>query len=347
MSKIFLINVLFLLLSCSQISQTDYSLPEDCEGKCEIANDMNSFHDALINSSASFSNCICLGEGVFEGEIRVGKSLRIVGRKDGSTYLKKLVISDADNVLLKDFSFRGVSADSSVLRISGSSATIDNVSLNGISASSLSGGRGIVVTGKKSDLKIKNTKIEKTDGTCILIDGSHDVFLENVSLSKCGFAGVWVQNQSGNEGFLSIKNSSFSENSAAAVEILGNTTLVVSETTLKNIKKREIMLESVGDGIVVKNFNVSKNKSIVVEDSLIDGFARAGIIIDGDIGTQSVGAVFKNLSIYSKEGSLGLVVQNAVEPETLRTGIVRNDFATADEERTEELFIIDSFFELQ
>ena len=347
MLKIIFILVLFLLLSCSQTSQSDYSLPEECGGRCETVNDMNSFHDALINSSAAFSNCVCLGEGVLEGDIRIGKPLRIIGRKDGSTYLKKLIISDTYDVLLKDFSFNGLSSDSSAIHISGSSVTMENISLNGISAASLSGGRGIVVTGNKSNVKIKNSRIEKTDGTCVLIDGFHDVSLENVSLSKCGFAGVWVQNQSESGGNLSIKNSTFSENSAAAVEILGNTALAVSGSTLKNIKKREIMLETVGDGIVVKNFNVSKNKSVVVEDSVIDGFARAGIVIDGDGGGEAVGAVFGNLSISSKDGTLGLVIQNALEPENLRAGIVRNDFAAADRERTEELFIIDSFFELQ
>lgn len=347
MLKIIFILVLFLLLSCSQTSQSDYSLPEECGGRCETVNDMNSFHDALVNSSAAFSNCVCLGEGVLEGDIRIGKPLRVIGRKDGSTYLKKLIISDTYDVLLKDFSFKGVSSDSSAIHISGSSVTMENISLNGISAASLSGGRGIVVTGNKSDVKIKNSKIEKTDGTCILIDGFHDVSLDSVSLSKCGFAGVWVQNQSESGGSLSIKNSTFSENSAAAVEILGNTALAVSGSTLKNIKKRDIMLESVGDGIVVKNSAVSKERSLVVEDSVIEGFARAGIVIDGNGEVEAVGALFRNISIYSKEGLLGLVVQNALEPSALRSGIVRNDFAAADKERTEELFIIDSFFELQ
>jgi len=347
MLKIVIVLIFVFLLSCSQPSQGDYSLPEECGGRCESANDLNSFHDALVNSSAAFSNCVCLGEGVFEGDIRIGKPLRVIGRKDGSTYLKKLIISDTYDVLLKDFSFKGVSSDSSAIHISGSSVTMENISLNSISAASLSGGRGIVITGGKSDVKIKNSKIEKTDGTCILIDGFHDVSLDSVSLSKCGFAGVWVQNQSESGGSLSIKNSTFSENSAAAVEILGNTALAVSGSTLKNIKKRDIMLESVGDGIVVKNSAVSKERSLVVEDSVIEGFARAGIVIDGNGEVEAVGALFRNISIYSKEGLLGLVVQNALEPSALRSGIVRNDFAAADKERTEELFIIDSFFELQ
>lgn len=346
MIKIIFLVILFSLFSCSQTSQSDYSLPEECGGRCETATDMNSFQDALVNSSAAFSNCICLGEGVFEGEIRIGKPLRVIGRKDGKTYLKRLVISNTYDVLLKDFSFKDLHSESSALYVDDSSVTMENLSFYDIAAASLSGGRAIIVSGNNSDIRIKDSKIEKTDGTCLLIDGSHNVSLENVSLSKCGFAGVWVQNQSETAGNLSVKNSNFSEISAAAVEILGNTALAVSESTLKNIKKRDIMLESVGDGIVVKNFNVSKNKSIIIENSVIDGFARAGIIIDGGDG-QTVGAVFKNLSISSKEGSLGLVVQNAVEPDDLRAGILRNDFDSADRERSEELFIIDSFFELQ
>ncbi|MBP5406457.1 right-handed parallel beta-helix repeat-containing protein [bacterium] len=347
MLKIVFLVILFSLLSCSKTSQSDYLLPEECGGRCETATDTDSFQDALVNSSAAFSNCICLGEGVFEGEIRIGKPLRVIGRKDGRTYLKRLVVSNTYDVLLKDFSFRDLHSGSSALYVDESSVTMENISFFNVAAASLSGGRAIVVSGNESKIRIKDSRIEKTDGTCILIDGSHDVSLENVSLSKCGFAGVWVQNQSETAGNLSVKNSNFSEISAAAVEILGNTTLAVSESTVENVKKRDIMLESVGDGIVVKNFNVSKSGSIVIENSVIDGFARAGIIIDGGGDGQSVGAVFKNLSISSKEGSLGLVVQNAVEPDALRAGILRNDFDSADRERTEELFIIDSFFELQ
>lgn len=343
---VFVLSLIFIL-SCSESGTSGYSLPEECNGKCYHAGDTDSFYDALINSSAAFSNCICLGEGIFDGKIRVGKPLRIIGRNDGKTYLKNLVISNARDVLLKDFSFRGVSAEESALYISGSSVTIDNLSFYDISASSLAGGRGIVVSGGGSNVKIRDSKIEKTDGTCLLVNGAHNVSLENVSVSKCGFAGVWVQNQSVRRGNLVVENSDFAENSAVAVEILGNTSLKIVGTLLENVKKREIMFESVGDGIVVKNPYISESGSIVVENSVISGFARAGIILDGENAFLPVRAGLKNVSIFSDEGSFGLIVQDAVESASLRSGIARNDFSASDILQTEKLFIIDTFFDLQ
>ena len=347
MNRFLFISSFIFILSCSESGVPGYSLPEECGGKCFQANDTNSFYDALINSSAAFANCICLGEGIFDGKIRVGKPLRVIGRNDGKTYLKNLVISDARDVLLKDFSFKGVSAEESTLYISGSNVTIENLSFYDISAASLAVGRGIVVSGRESDVRIKNSKIEKTDGTGLLVNGVHRISLENVSVSKCGFAGVWVQNQSEMRGSLIVENSDFSENSAVALEILGNTSLKIAGSTLSDIKQRIFMLESVGDGIVVKNPYLSENSSVVVEDTFISDFARAGIILDGENGSLPAGADLKNVSIFSDNGSFGLVVQDALESASLRSGIVRNDFSESDIRQREKLFIIDSFFELQ
>jgi len=108
-----------------------------------------------------------------------------------------------------------------------------------------------------------------------------------------------------------------------------------------------VALETVGDGIVVKNPFLSESASVTVENSTISDFARAGIILDGGEGSSSVGAAFRNLSVFSESGSFGLVVQNAVESAGLREGITRNDFSSADMKREDELFIIDTFFELQ
>lgn len=347
MIKLLLIFSLVLVLSCSESGISDYSLPEECGGKCWQAGDTNSFQDALVNSAASFSNCICLSEGIFEGKIRIGKPLKIIGRKDGGTFLKNLVISNTYDVLLKDFSFKGVSVEESALYISGSSVTLENLSVQDVSAASLAGGRGIVVSGGESDVKIRNSIIEKTDGTCLLVNGVHKVSLENVSVSKCGFAGVWVQNQSGKRGNIVIENSTFKENSAVAVEILGNSSLKVTGSTFENIKKREFMLESVGDGIVVKNPHISEKDSVVIESSVISDFARAGIIFDGENGTLPAGAVLKDISLFSDKGSFGLIVQNALEDDSLRRGIIRNDFSVSDSMQSDELFIIDTFFDLQ
>ncbi len=325
----------------------DYDLPEDCGGKCYVAHDINSLQDALINSAAAFSNCVCLGSGVFESSVMIAKPLRLFGRKDGSTYLKSLAVSDTSGVLLRDFSFKDVSTDSAALFISGSSVEIENVSFSNIGAASVSGGRGIVVSGNESEVFIKNSKIEKTDGTGILINGAHKVFLENVNVSKCGFAGIWAQNQSEDSGILSVSGGRIEENSAVAVEILGKTALKISGTVIKNIKKRDVAFETVGDGIVVKNPFLSESGSVAIENSSVSDFARAGIILDGGSSTEEPGAEFKNLSLVSDRGSFGLVVQNAAETQSLRNGIVENDFSSADIKREGELFIIDSFFELK
>lgn len=347
MTKLLFIFSFILILSCSENGISDYSLPEECGGKCYVAHDINSLQDALIDSSAAFSNCICLGSGVFEGSVLVAKPLRVFGRKDGSTYLKSLAISDVSGVLLRDFSFKDVSSGSAALFISGSSVEMENISFSGISAASVFGGRGIVISGKESEVLIKNSKIEKTDGTGILINGAHKVTLENVTLSKCGFTALWAQNQSESRGFLSVSGGTFSDNGAAAVEILGNTTLQISGTSVEGVRKRDVALETVGDGIVVKNSFLSEAESVTIENSSICGFARAGIIIDGAESSAAVGVKFKNLSLFSESGSFGLVVQNAVEEASLREGITRNDFSSADMKRDGELFIIDTFFELQ
>ena len=347
MTKLLSIFSFILILSCSENGISDYSLPEECGGKCYAAHDINSLQDALIDSASAFSNCICLGSGVFEGSITVAKPLRLFGRKDGSTYLKSLAIIDTSGVILRDFSFKNISTGSAALFISGSSVEMENISFSGIAASSVFGGRGIVISGRESEVLIKNSKMERTDGTGILINGAHKVILEYVSVSKCGFAALWAQNNSGKKGNLSVFGGNFSDNGAAAIEILGNTTLQISESSIEGVRKKDVMLESVGDGIVVKNSFLSEGESVTIENSLISGFPRAGIILDGADASASIGAKFKNLSIFSEQGSFGLVVQNAVEEASLREGITRNDFSSADIKRDEELFIIDTFFELQ
>lgn len=347
MTKLLLIISFIFILSCSENGISDYSLPEECRGKCYSAHDIDSLQDALINSAGAFSNCICLGSGVFEGSVTVAKPLRIIGRKDGSTCLKSLAVSDTSGVFLRDLSFKNIAVSSAALYISGSSVEMENITFSGIGASSVFGGRGIIVSGKESEVFIKNSKMERTDGTGILINGPHNVHLENVTLSKCGFTALWAQNQSEKSGFLSVSGGTFYDNGAAAVEILGNTALQISGSSIEGVKKREVMLETVGDGIVVKNAFLSEAGSLFIENTSVSGFVRAGVILDGVESSSATGASFQNLSIFSESGSFGLVVQNAAEESSLREGIIRNDFSSADLKREEELFIIDTFFEVQ
>lgn len=347
MLRFVFVSVLLLVISCSEDAGSAYSLPDECGGKCFVAHDTTSFQDAAVNSAAAFSNCVCLGEGVFEGSVTIAKPLKLIGRKDGTSYLKNLAVSETSGVLLRDFSFKDFSSESAALFISGSSIEIENVSFSNIGAASVFGGRGIVVSGKGSEVFIRNSKIEKTDGTGILINGPHKVFLENVDVSECGFAGIWAQNQSDDEGILSVSGSKINGNSAVAVEILGRTSLKISGSRIENVKKRDVALETVGDGIVVKNPFLSENGSVAIENSSVSDFARAGIILDGDDSRASPGAIFKNLSISSVAGSFGLVVQNAPEDQALREGIVQNSFSSADMKRDAELFIVDTFFELK
>ena len=346
MSKLYFVFSLIFVLSCSGEVTSDYYLAGECGGKCYVAHDSASFQDAVIDSAAAFSNCICLGSGLFEASVTVAKPLRLFGRKDGTTYLKSLAVTGASGVMLRDFSFKNILTDSSALYISGSSVEMENISFSGISASSVFGGRGIVISGGGSEVVIRNSKVEKTDGTGILINGAHKVTLENVTLAKCGFAALWAQNSEEKRGYLSVSDSLLSDNGAAAVAVLGNTALEISGSTVKNVRKREVMLESVGDGIVVKNPFLSEAGSVSVENSTVSGFTRAGIILDGTEGSLEAGAGFRNLSLFSERGSFGLIVQNAVEDGTLRGGIVRNDFSSSDMKFDGELFIIDTFFEL-
>lgn len=344
----FLFTLTFIfVLSCSGNGISDHDLPEECGGKCYAAHDIDSLQDALIDSAAAFSNCVCLGGGVFEGNVTVGKPLMLLGRKDGSTYLKSLAVSDTSGVFLRDLSFKNISTGSAALFISGSSVEMENISFSNIGASSVFGGRGIVVSGKGSEVFIKNSKMERTDGTGILINGPHKIVLENVTLSKCGFTALWAQNNSEERGSLSVSGGAFSDNGAAAVEILGNTALQIYGSSVEGVRKRDVALETVGDGIVVKNPFLAEKGSVTIENSSVSGFARAGVILDGVENPSSVGASFKDLSVFSEQGSFGLVVQNALENASLREGLIRNDFSSADMKRKNELFIIDTFFELQ
>ena len=328
----FNLSVLVFLIffsSCSknQYDLSNYSLPEICDGKCEPASDINSFYDAVLNSSALFSNCICLGEGVFDGLITVAKPLVLVGRNDGLSYLKNLVISNSYYVKLKDFSFKSIDSGSGVLYILGSSVEMENILVSDISASSISGGRGIIISGEESDVKIKNSKIEKTAGTGLLINGNHTVSLENVTISDCGFTGIWVQNHNQKKGNLSISNSKILNSAAAGIEILGNSSLKLLNSKIEKIQKRDFMLESVGDGIVIKNSILSNPNSLIIENSEIGGFSRAGIILDGEDENLEIKSVFKDLKIFSDNGSFGIVVQNGFETSGFRNGVIHNDFA--------------------
>ena len=365
----FLFLFLFFITSCNNIPK-GYDLPAQCGNSCEVAGTMNELKDAVENSAASFSNCICLKSGVVSGDLNVGKSLNIIGKKDGTsrfegverglfvsadgTLLKDIniisgkqgiTVSKAKNVSLENIVISGISSEYSVISIDSSDVSMKNVKISNISAGSLYGGRGIVVTGENSNILIESSTVDNVDATGLIVNGVHNVEIDGSSFSNCGFAGLWIQNMTeGSEaGQLNITNSKLEDNGAVSLEILGDNKVGVSETLIKGVEKREVSMEVVGDGIVMKSKDLSEMKSSLSLNNIeISGFERAAVIIDGVNGEKIESVNISDLKILDKSGIYGLVVQNAIEPETLRSGIIENPFTENDKNLEEPLYLIES-----
>jgi hypothetical protein len=334
------------LFSCERDNYSDYDLPGNCDGKCEFVSDMNSFRDAVANSAAQFSNCICLEKGLIEGEITVSKTLNIIGRKDRTSMLKNISFFNAQNVLVSDITFQNISVNDSAMFISGSSVKLENVVFSNIRAASLFGGRAVVISGERSDVSFENVRIEKTDGTGLLIDGSHEISVISSNFSDCGFAGIWVQNSRETSGMLKVSDTVLNDNGAVSLQILGKTALAVSDSQINGVKKREINMEVVGDGIVVKNRMMTKEGSVSIKNLKVTGFERAGMIFDGDSDSILNGIVLENISITSENGQFGAVVQNGKEPSEFRNGIDQNEFTQNDKNLTSPLYLIETIQEM-
>lgn len=343
---VIIVAAVALLFSCESPDHSHYNIPKDCNGKCEFVNDMNSFRDAVANSAAYFSNCICLEEGLIEGEIVVSKSLNIIGRKDGASMLKNIAFYNAQNVHLSGISFKNISVDDSAMFISGSSVKLENVIFSNIRAGSLFGGRAVVVSGEKGTVTLENVKIEKTDGTGLLINGSHEISVISSTFANCGFAGIWVQNSRETTGILKVSDSELNDNGAVSLQILGNTALTVSDSQINGVKKMEINMEVVGDGIVVKNRIMAEKGSVSIKNLKITGFERAGLIFDGEGDSILNGIVLENINIASENGQFGAVVQNGKEPSEFRNGIDQNEFTQNDKNLTSPLYLIETIQEM-
>jgi len=359
-----------LLFSCNENPPDGFDLPSVCNNKCEVAGDMNEFKDAVTIAAAGFSNCICLKSGDIIGDVVVGKQLNIIGKNDGTTHFSGIesgmfvvadnttikninivsgehgiTVSKAQNVTLDNIEISGISTKTSVLRIESSSVSVKNLKIRNISAGSLYGGRGIVVTGNSSDVKIETSEIDNIDATGLIINGIHDVNISQSIFSNCGFAGVWVQNLNENKegGNLKIIDSDLENNAAVSIEVLGRSALNIERSTIKGVEKREISMEVVGDGIVMKNSSLSeKAKILSVKDVQISGFERAAIILDGENGKELKAASISGLKILNESGNFGLIIQNAVEPQDLRAGILENPFTENDKTLEEPLYLIES-----
>jgi|GEM_PF-1121883 len=360
----------FLHFSCSENPPDGFDLPTSCNNKCEVAGDMNELKDAVAISAAGFSNCICLKSGEIVGDILVGKQLNIIGKNDGTTRFSGIesgisivadhttikninivsgehgiTVSQAQNVILDNIEISGISTKTSVIRVESSSVMLKDLKIKNISAGSLYGGRGIVVTGSGSDINIENSEIDNVDATGLIINGVHDVNISQSTFSNCGFAGVWVQNLNNetDNGQLKLSDSVLENNGAVSIEILGNSNVEVVSTLIKGVEKREISMEVVGDGIVMKSLALCENAPVLsVKDVEISGFERAGIILDGENGKELKAVSISGLRILAGNGKYGLIVQNAVETEKLRDGILENPFTENDINISEALYLIES-----
>jgi len=337
-----LISIVLFFCSCTENFPTGYDLPAECDSKCEFVSDMNSFRDAAANSAAQFSNCICIEKGLVPGVVTVLKPLRIIGKNDGSSRLEKLAVKNVRDVFISDIVFSNGAVENSALLISESSVTLKNITFSDISAGSLSGGRGIVVTGGRSEVNMENVHIRNTDGTGLLINGAHTVNVHKSSFSDCGFAGIWVQNSQSGKGEVGISDTQFENNGAVSLQMLGKNTLKINDSEISGVLKRELNMEVVGDGIVIKNSIMDQTGSVMINNLNITGYFRAAMIFDGENGAVLSGIAMNNVDLASKTGQFGVVVQNGDEFKELRNGIEDNPYLENDLERTDPLFILDA-----
>ena len=348
--KIFVISALFLFLavSCSSDHNIGFILPDECKNKCEVAYDLNSFSDSLVNASAAFSNCICLESGTFGGEIRLSKPVRLIGRADGTSHLKNITIADAGEVLLSSLRIGGAPAGNAAVTVVSSDVTLDRVRVENVTAASLAGGRGITVSGRRSRVEVKNSVIAGIEGSGILINGGHDVKIQNVSLFNCGFGGIWFQNQEDEQASLLVEKSNIYMTGAVSMELLGNIFLMVSESGFGEVGRRELAGESAGDGIVIKPALSAQRELAVLENVTVSDFPRAGLIIDGEDLEYGTGGVrLENLRFASKTGKYGIVSQNFVEFTAAVEGDVENPFAVNDAALTTPLTLFDTPLEVE
>jgi len=366
-----ILTIVFILLSlsCDKNAPQGFDLPSACKNKCEVAGSMSELRDAVANSAAGFSNCICLESGNISGDILVGKSLNIVGKNDGTTRFSGLesgifigadnstlkdisivsgaqgiTVSKAQNVILENINIDGIATKTSVLRIENSSVKLLNAQIKNISAGSLYGGRGIVVTGKNSNVEIRNTVVDNIDATGLIINGPNNVRVSQTVFSNCGFAGIWTQNLvEEDQSELMIVDCELTDNAAVSLEILGRSQVSIDSTTIQGIDRREVNMEVVGDGIVMKSSFLNENAdAISINNVEISGFERAGVILDGENGKEIKVTQIKDLKISDESGSYGLIIQNAIEPQGLRAGIIENPFSENDKSLTEPLYLLES-----
>jgi len=361
---------ILLLISCDKKAPQGFDLPFACNNKCEVAGTMNELKDAVANSAAGFSNCICLESGDISGDIMIGKSLNVVGKNDGTTHFsgvesgifigaddtiikdisivsgtQGITVSKAQSVILENIKIAGITTENSVLRIESSTVVLQDSEIKNISAGSLYGGRGIVVTGKNSNVEIKSSIIDNIDATGLIISGPNIVSISQTVFSNCGFAGIWTQNliEEEKESELKIVDCELIDNAAVSLEILGKSKVTIDSTTIHGIDKREVMIEVVGDGIVMKSSFLNENPAAFSLNNVkISGFERAGVILDGENGKEIKVTQIKDLKISDESGRYGLIIQNAIEPQGLRAGVLENPFSENDKTLTEPLYLLES-----
>ncbi len=341
MRKIFFIFISFFMMSCSDRVPEGFDLPDDCNGRCETAFDTQSFKDAVVNSTAGFSDCICVTGTGITADVTVLKPLKMIGKNDGSSKLTKLTVSKTDNVLVSNIHFSGIPAVDAAVNIFESSVRLENVTISNISAGSLYGGRGIVISGGRSVVEISGVNVKNTDGTGLLVNGEHDVAVMGSSFNDCGFAGIWVQNDGKRTGKLKITDSSFENNAAVAIEVLGQSSVEIFDSNVRGVSSREVASTFVSDAVVIKNGIMSSaEKTVNIKNTALEGFERAALILDAQESGEVKGVVIEGLKVASVKGEFGLVVQNGVEPSGLRKGIIENPFTENDISLDSPLFII-------
>ncbi len=132
-----LIITVFLIISCEVTPGTIAGMPDECNGTCESAHDINSLKDAFANAIDNKKHCICISETTIEAALTIAKPVTLVGKGRGVSTLKML--------------------GASPLTIAASGVTL--YGLNIVSDTAAVSASGI------ADLTIRNCRIEVTTPT--------------------------------------------------------------------------------------------------------------------------------------------------------------------------------------
>jgi hypothetical protein len=241
------------------------------------------------------------------------------------------------SISLKNSTIKDMRMFKGALYVENSSVTAETVTVQKISANEIgtSSGWGIVVTGDKSSFELTGDSFitECSDSGVVTASGA-SLLVESSTISSNGNAGIWMQD-AGN--LATIKDSLIIDNALGGIYGIDISDLSVENSTISNTSSHEFHNQMVGDGIIVYSAALAKKESAIrLNNVTLDNNFRAGAIFDGvELPDTPMHALsFEKVyvkDVYGDEnGIYGIVIQNGLEPEGLRTNILENKYTEKD-----------------